>query len=224
MKSFLFGAFIEYLSLDRGGARWRTATALLVSNALVIVGALFFHWSFGIVVFLYWAENIIIGVLQVVKMAFRAVRAREWFSFVFTAPFFTFHFGFFTLIQGFFMMVLAGMTGTGTSIVDEVKLALSPAEWSLGSFLEGLWPPLGLATLSHLYSFWKHTVRGASSKSVQTLMHEPYGRIFVMQFTVVGGFWFINTFTDKGLGPLVLMMVAKTVFDFSGHFKQHAND
>lgn len=105
-----------------------------------------------------------------------------------------------------------------------MKLALSPAEWSLGSFLEGLLPPLGLATLSHLYSFWKHTVRGASSKSVQTLMHEPYGRIFVMQFTVVGGFWFINTFTDKGLGPLVLMMVAKTVFDFSGHFKQHAND
>ncbi len=65
MKSFLFGAFIEYLSLDRGGARWRTATALLVSNVLFIFGALFFHWSFGVVVFLYWAENLVIGALQV---------------------------------------------------------------------------------------------------------------------------------------------------------------
>ena len=153
-----------------------------------------------------------------------AVRAREWFGFIFTAPFFTFHFGFFCLIQGFFMMLLAGMTGTGTSIVDEVKAALSPADWSVSSFLEGLWPPLLLATCSHLYSFWKHTVRGGSSKPMQGLMHEPYGRIFVMQFTVVGGFWLTNTFTDRGLGPLLLMMGAKTVFDFMGHFKQHAND
>lgn len=224
MKSFLFGAFIEYLSLDRGGARWRTATALLVSNALVIVGALFFHWSFGVVMFLYWAENLVIGALQVLKMAVSAKRSRRWKEFFSMAPFFTVHFGGFTVGQGIFMMMLAGQTGSRDALLDELSRALDPRASSLTTFLEGLWPPFLLAALSHLYSFWKHTVRGTSAKPMMDLMFEPYGRIFVMQFTVLGGFWVINTFTDKGLGPLLLMMAVKTVFDFSGHFKQHAND
>lgn len=224
MKSFLFGAFIEYLSLDHGGARWRTATALLVSNALVIVGALVLHWSFGVVVFLYWAENLVIGVLQVLKMAVHAGRYRLWREFFSTASFFAVHFGGFALGQGFFMVLLANKTGSGDALFDELARALSPRSSGLSMFLEGLWPPFLLATLSHLYSFWKHTVVRSSPKPMMALMFEPYGRVFVMQFTVVGGFWLINTFTDKGLGPLVLMMVAKTAFDFSGHFKQHAND
>lgn len=224
VKSFLFGAFIEYLSLDRGGARWRTATALLVSNALVIVGALFFHWPFGVVMFLYWAENLVIGALQVARMLLRALRYREWKEFFSTAPFFTFHFGLFAVGQGVFMAVLAGSTGSGDVLLDELAHALSPRSWGLSEFLEGLWPPFLFATLSHLYSFWKHSVRGGSQKTMWTLMFEPYGRVFVMQVTVVFGWWLVNAFTDRGLGPLILMMVAKTAFDFSAHFKQHAND
>lgn len=220
MKSFLLGAFIEYLSLDHEGARWRTATALLLSNVLVIVGAVVFHWSFGAVLFLYWAENLIIGGLQVLKMLFRAVRSRDWRGFFQTAPFFTVHFGGFTIGQGVFMSILAGQTGT--SLFDEVAAALTPPE-SPAAFLEGLWPPLLLATLSHLYSFWKHTVQGASPKGMMELMFEPYGRIVVMQVTVLGGAWVINTFTDRGLGPLLLMMVARTAVDFSAHFKQHSD-
>ena len=40
---------------------------------------------------------------------------------------------------------------------------------------------------------------------------------------LLGG-WLTGTFTDGGLGPLLLLMGAKTVLDFIGHFKQHAND
>lgn len=224
MKSFLFGAFIEYLSLDRSGARWRTATALLVSNALVIAGAVFLHWAFGVVMFLYWAENLVIGALQVLRMLFRAARHREWGAFVSNAPFFMFHFGMFAVVQGVFMVMLANSTGSADALSGEVLRAMSPTSAGLSGFLEGLWPPFLLATLSHGYSFWKYVVRGASEKPIFDLMFEPYGRVFVMQVTVVAGGWLVNTFTDRGLGPLLLMMVAKTVFDFVAHFNQHADD
>ena len=224
MKSFLLGVFIEYLSLDRGGARWRTATALLLSNVLFIVGALFFHWSFGVVVFLYWAENLVIGALQVARMLVRAVRFREWGEFFKTAPFFSFHFGAFTVGQGLFMGMLISKTGTSEALLVELHRALDPMAMVLHTFLAGLWPPFLHSALSHLYSFWKHSVRGASATPISTLMFEPYGRVAVMQVTVLLGGWLTGTFTDGGLGPLLLLMGAKTVLDFIGHFKQHAND
>ena len=47
--------------------------ALLAANMIPLFGVLFLNWDAFCVVMLYWAENLVIGFYNVLKMAFAAV-------------------------------------------------------------------------------------------------------------------------------------------------------
>ena len=47
--------------------------ALLATNALPLVGVLFFEWNAFLLVLLYWAENVVVGFYNVLKMAMAKV-------------------------------------------------------------------------------------------------------------------------------------------------------
>jgi len=42
--------------------------ALIVMNMIPLVGVLKFGWDAGTIVFLYWLENVVIGLLNIPKM------------------------------------------------------------------------------------------------------------------------------------------------------------
>ena len=48
--------------------------ALLVANLVPLIGVLFFAWDLVLVLALFWIENIIIGVFNLLKMLLVAVR------------------------------------------------------------------------------------------------------------------------------------------------------
>ena len=54
--------------LYRTTSRSRTAIALIVANAIPIVGVLFFGWSLLTILVLYWVENAIVGLWNVPKI------------------------------------------------------------------------------------------------------------------------------------------------------------
>ncbi|MCA9103587.1 MAG: hypothetical protein KDA63_20685 [Planctomycetales bacterium] len=55
-------------SMQQLGRYKATAIALVIANAIPLIGVLFFSWSTFAIMALYWAENVIIGGVNVLKM------------------------------------------------------------------------------------------------------------------------------------------------------------
>jgi hypothetical protein len=82
--------------------------ALIAANLLPLVCALFFGWSAKVLLLLYWAENLIIGFYNVLKMLF----AREMGQInpsnkPGAIVLFCFHYGLFCTVHGIFIVVLS---------------------------------------------------------------------------------------------------------------------
>ena len=65
--------------------------ALLVANLVPLIGVLFFAWDLVLVLALFWIENIIIGVFNLLKMLLVAVRNNVLKS-LFLSAFFILHY------------------------------------------------------------------------------------------------------------------------------------
>jgi uncharacterized protein DUF6498 len=121
----------------------RTAIALLVANAIPLVGVLFFGWSLWTVLVLYWLENGIVGLWTIprillargelavpvaprgaatVVMPLISAAARPVM-----AAFFLVHYGVFWIGHGFFVLFLPTMFGLRSATLDGGLPTLDPA-------------------------------------------------------------------------------------------------
>jgi hypothetical protein len=87
--------------------------ALVASNVVPVFGVIFFGWDLLAILLLYWAENGVIGVFNLLKML---TAAQNGFlaslpSKLFIMPFFTVHYGIFWTVHGVFIMTLFGSDG-----------------------------------------------------------------------------------------------------------------
>ena len=187
--------------------------ALVLSNLIPIAGVLFFDWSVAAILLLYWAENAIIGFINVLKMAvsqglkksFLPARQKGTtvppFEKVFGILFFCAHFGVFTLAHGIFVISLFG------------KDLPDP-----GSFL--------LATLSlfvsHALSFFLHFIKRGEYKQAKfnSLFFQPYKRIIVMHITIIAAGWAMGMLGSPDWALLILITL-KILFDIGAHRKEH---
>jgi hypothetical protein len=79
------------------------------------------------------------------------------------------------------------------------------------------WAVLGLV-VSHAVSFFTNYIRKGEYQraSLNQLMNQPYGRIFVMHFTIlIGGFLMMALHSP--MAGLILLVVLKTAFDLNSH-------
>jgi hypothetical protein len=96
--------------LDKSASHPLALLALVASNLIPVVGVVFFGWDLLAILLLYWAENGVIGVFNLLKML---TAAQDGFlaslpAKLFVMPFFTFHYGMFWSIHGVFVMTLFG--------------------------------------------------------------------------------------------------------------------
>ena len=79
-----------------------------------------------------------------------------------------------------------------------------------------------LLTLSHAYSYKKNYIEKQEFKktSVTKLMIAPYKRVFIQQFTVILGTFFIILFQGP-TGFLILLIILKIIMDIRAHRKSH---
>ena len=204
-----------------------SAISLLAANALPLLGVLFWGWSTFAIVLIYWAENVVIGVINVLKMLFCNASEDEVgeepmpqamkFFFV---PFFTVHYGLFCLVHGVFVFALLGGEDGG---FGGGPLGNWDQRFATIRETGTLWGILALAG-SHLFSFVKNYLIGGESRSttLPQLMSQPYGRIVVLHIAILFG-----AFATMALGSpiwlLMILIVGKTALDLNMHLREHRN-
>lgn len=230
-----------------GSRRWSVAT-LVAANLLPLAGVLFLGWRAFDVVFLYWLENVVLGVINVLKiltcwpdpglMSDRLAEQvdeldedeRKHFeqfteggvawqaSKAFFAPFFAVHYGGFCAVHGMFVCVLLG--GDGPFGV----MGMNPVQPALDALQRPgiLAAALALAG-SHLVSYFTNFLgRGEYRRLTPVdLMAKPYGRVVVLHIAIV-----LSGFLTVALGSpiwlLVLLVAGKTWLDLKLHQREHA--
>ncbi len=185
--------------------------ALLVANALPIVGVLFLGWKVFPLVLLYWLENVVVGGYNVAKLLLAQPRQPVyWAGKLFLLPFFLIHFGGFTYIHGVLVVALFGPKGTQPfNLIPTVLSAIRANQlgWAMVSLV-----------LSHGLSFYWNYIRNGEYQraSLNALMTQPYGRVMVLHFTVLFGGWIVMLLGSPLLA-LVLLVVIKTAADLRAH-------
>ncbi len=190
--------------------------AVVVSvNLVPLVGVLFWGWSLGAVVVLYWIENAVIGLTNVPKLILASRSDGEddaddagSVMLVFFVPFFLFHYGMFWTVHGVFVFVL---------FVPSIPELLA------------LWDTLLLAVVSlvvqHAVGFYREFYRKRRylDRAVGDQLTNPYGRVVVLHVAIIGG-GFVIAAAGTPLGGLVLLVVLKTGYDLGVWFVDQRED
>ena len=192
--------------------------ALVGANTIPILGVLFAGWGVFPLVFLYWVENGVIGIVTVVKLllvpslptAGRGTR-------IGLSAFFVFHYGAFMFGHVVFILVLFaaqrqdGLKGREAfeHVLDQM---LNPEVW---------WAAAGLA-LSHGWSLVTNFIRGGGREraSLKNLMVAPYGRVILLHLFIIGGAWVVLKIGEP-VAVLVLFVAMKTAVDLASHLVAH---
>jgi hypothetical protein len=188
--------------------------ALIAMNLIPLVGVLKFGWDAGTIVFLYWLENVIIGLLNIPKILActggHGSRPPSKGGLIYLAVFFAFHYGMFCFGHYFFLL------STYRTLPDFGQIL--PALFSPVLF----WSLLGL-TLSHIVSmivnfFGKGEFK---SRSPNAQMFIPYSRIVLLHIVIIlSGFAALAA--GQGVATLVLLVVFKILFDLAAHVIEHS--
>lgn len=182
---------------------------MVVANMVPLFGALFFGWSLAHVVFLYWSENVVIGIFNIAKMQ-RAVGPAVDTS---GKPFmpemkksliagFILTYGLFTFVHGLFAGVLFGR-------ID-------------GSNAQQLSLAFFLLFVSHGVSYVTNFLGKEEYKRVSApeLFAHPFKRVIVMHLAVIFGGALVQLLRFP-LGAPIILIFLKTFIDLKVHSWEH---
>ncbi|MGA2853769.1 MAG: DUF6498-containing protein [Verrucomicrobiota bacterium] len=202
-------------------ANWRqpSVIALVLANLVPLFGVLIFHWSIFPLMFLFWFENLIIGLFNELRM----IVAVPFVNGVLPGiPFFCVHYGIF--LAGH-LVIIVDLFGGG---IKQYPLLADPMlNFSWHATAMFLWQiihenHLELAVLclaiSRGTSFVTDYLRCGEYRrtTAQRLFWQPYGRIIVLHIALIGGGILIKA-SHSPLAGLVLLVVLKIALDLAGH-------
>ncbi|MDH4238821.1 MAG: DUF6498-containing protein [Phycisphaerae bacterium] len=180
---------------------------LIVSNLIVIVWALIEGWPLAIVVWVYWAQSVSIGILWFFKILTLKEFSAKGFTIngmadeettdtkIRTAFFFLAHYGFFHFVYAFFLFVLFRPVRIG--------------------------PILFMAVLFLVYQcfsfFYNRKWEGKRKPNIGKMMLFPYARIIPMHITILFGGILSSWGTFAGKMTLALFMLLKSFADVIMH-------
>jgi hypothetical protein len=205
--------------------------ALLAANSIPLFGVLFLNWDAFYVVLMYWAENLVIGFYNVLKMVFAAVpHPIAHLGKLFLIPFFIIHYSGFTAIHGFFVLALFHKEGQGPSM-DGMNwpcfLVFVQMLFNVIGYMYSVIPPqVRLAVLalfiSHGVSFVQnYLLKGEyATAKPDKLMGSPYGRVVVMHIAIIAG-GFLTMAVGSPAPLLVVLVGLKTILDVNLHNREH---
>jgi hypothetical protein len=196
------------LAVPLARAHRTSLAALVASNAMPLVGVLVLGWDLYGVMVLYWAENVIVGLYNVLKML-RVGGRRE-------APrveFFCIHYGMFMVVHFVFVTLLFGADHVAVFPgLHAVLVALAPVADGVAAIF-----------ISHGISYYVDFLRGREYErtTVDQQMFAPYRRMIVLHVTLIAGGWIIMTI-GAPIGALVVFVVIKTGLDARAHLRERA--
>ena len=214
-----------------------SAIALALANVVPLLGVLFLDWRVFDVMILYWAENVVIGVINVLRMLSckpglglqqltdaavgtgltdtqKATISRfSKGASLFLIPFFIVHYGMFcfghySAVVGIFGRELA--TGAGRGGLFGVPL--------VDAWQSPLWIGVAAIAVSHLISFRYNFIGKGEYRrtNLVQLMQRPYGRIIILHVSVIAG-GFLVTLIGNPLPALAVLIAVKIAIDLRMH-------
>lgn len=226
-----------------------SAWTLIGANLIPLVGVLFWGWSTFEVVVLYWAENVVLGIINVLKMLAcrpdpeqieldllgsgpqaQAVRKAaqkmrhgersQGFEFV-GALFLS---AFFTFHYGMFCAVhgvfVFALLGDNSPLRGGTA-GFGPTEFLRSELTPYLAFAFGGLAISHLVSFFANYIgrREYQRTVLPALMIQPYGRIVVLHLAIIFGA-FALVLLDSPVFLLVILIAGKTLLDLKLHLRE----
>lgn len=185
---------------------------IIAFNLVPLAGVWMFGWQTFDLIFLYWMENVIIGLFTVLRMVVRPYQhAIDIAAPAFLAPFFSVHYGMFCYVHGIFVVSLFGGNDTFSGdLFESIALVLDQP-----GMLMALLSLLALQTFDWLSDTARH---GLGNDGAKSLMVSPYRRIVVLHLVIIGGGFLLTALGEPAVG-LMLLVVVKTVSDL-----YHARD
>jgi len=220
------------------GSSYGAVAALIVANLVPLVGVLWFGWDVWGILIIYWLENGIVGLFNVLKMrraegledgssTSSAETRRRLNSFKINGrppsgsdkaalvPFFVMHYGIFWVVHGLFVLLLPTFGAMGA---DDAPV--------FGTTLDPLAIVFVLACLfiSHGLSYRLNYIgRGEYLRTTAAQqMFAPYGRLVVLHITIIFGAILIGM-TGAPAAAIVVLVLLKIALDLGLHLAEHRN-
>jgi hypothetical protein len=179
---------------------------LIALNLVPVVGVLSWGWKSFDLIFLYWMENLIIGVFTVLRMLVRPYRhVLELVFPFFLVPFFCVHYGMFCMGHGVFVVSLFGQTQVGEDGLIVAALSVLTAPYMFAAVIA-----LTLIQVADWIRDVRH--RGFAADGVKALMVAPYRRIVVLHITILAGGFALSALNEPVAG-LIILVAVKTASD-----------
>ena len=194
---------------------------LIVVNLIPLYGVWFEGWDAKQIFLVYCLETVIIGIINVVKMACITIFVRNkdvwenggsssmqsgWF-FIF---FFIIHYGFFVFIQTQMFFAVSGMIPDGSLLMKYSKIPGLLGD--NGKLLLLIF--VAYYTMQSVFGFFSSGVYKTISLGRQ--MFEPYIRIFIQQFVVILGSIFLSFKAGKIF--ILIFIIVKIFFELFINF------
>lgn len=181
-------------------------------NLLLILALLYFKILNPLgVLFVYFLESIIIGVFNIIKMRYcQKYQGQPIGTFIAQSLFFVFHYGFFIAIQSVFLFVILSMAD-----VPNIKEPFHILDnyWEILNS-EGVFNALIVLTIGQLIKFILDFMLPQKYRlfTIEEVMFKPYLRIFIQQFVVILGMFFI-IFTEASIFAALLLIIFRFLID-----------
>jgi len=213
----------------RMGSSAGAVVALVAANLLPLIGVLWFGWSMWTILTIYWVENGIVGLFNVLKIA--AVSGPGKLGVI---PFFVIHYGMFWFVHGIFILTLPTFVPfTDAALPGNVPLPPGaipydgavtgfPATTSSGADFGNVAFAAVVLLISHGLSYAFNFIgRGEYRRTTaMALMFAPYRRVVILHLTIIFGAFAVVLLGAQVL-PLVILVALKTAVDLGFHLREH---
>lgn len=188
---------------------------LIFFNAIPIYGVFNWDWSSFDIIFLYWCENLIIGLFMIARIVIRPYTHKSELTFpLFLAPFFAIHYGMFCYGHGTFIIHLFG----GNALGEMAKLGIPDIILPIIESRHLFWPLAALFAYQLLDWVRDTMERGLGSDSIKDLTKAPYKRIMISHISIITSGFALEAANQPTIG-LLLLLAIKTAFDIH-HWNQ----
>lgn len=190
----------------------RTALILIAVNLLPLLLVSIGQWDLQQVMLLYWLENGVIGIYNVIKII--SAQREPLPARLFSAVFFSVHYGMFFVVHGLFLMTMLKLP---------VEMSNVMSLWT--ALPSGISPMLLVLLLSHGYStVWHYFLEGEyQTVNAKKLFMRPYGRVVVLHITILGAGFAAQAMHEPRV-LLVGLILLKTAIDVVLHVRSHVRD
>ncbi len=187
---------------------------IIGGNLVVLLGVMLWDWSLFDIFYIYWLENVLIGLVTAMRML---MVSAAWgigmvIGTLFSVAFFTVHYGMFCFGHG---MILFDLFYKGT--IDFNSEPILMFNYALNDTSQGMFYAIVGMVIVEIIRFIQQRAEDKRDAAIpQAIMFSPYGRIVILHVTIIMGGLGAQALGDP-IWALLLLVILKTTYDLGAH-------